>query len=297
MTDLAVIILNYNTIDLLRKCLQSVLSKKWKQKIEIWVVDNASKDGSGKMVQNEFPQIKFIQSDKNLGFSGGNNLALKKAEAEFYLLLNSDTEVTEDSFDTLIDVMKKKHFDVASCKLVNLDNSIQPNAGDLPFGLPLLAWLFGLDDLPFFKNKIPSFHRTSSSFYIGEKKVGWLSGSVLAINKKVLESVGLLDDKIFMYSEDVDYCIRASRAGFSIGWTDKAVVMHVSGASSADPHLRQWTGEFRGLLYLYKKYYGTFASMLLKAFIYFAILLRIIGFYFIGKSNYAKTYSKILVHI
>lgn len=295
MIDLAIIIVNYNTKDLLRRCQKSVLNKKWKHSIEIWVVDNASTDGSPEMIEKEFSKIKLIKSGKNLGFSGGNNLALEKAKAEYYLLLNSDTEVSEGSLDALIDSMKSNAYDAASCKLVNPDGSLQPNAGDLPFGVPLFTWLFGLDDIPLIKNYLPSFHRTTTNYYRGEKKVGWVSGSAIAFRKDVMNKTGLLDDNIFMYGEDVDYCIRMTKKGFKVGWTDKASIMHIGGGSSNDPHLRQWTGEFNGLLYLYKKYYGSFAALILQGLIYTAIVFRIFAFSVIGKYEHVKTYRKILL--
>jgi GT2 family glycosyltransferase len=297
MTDLAIIIVNYNTKDLLRKCLHSILTKKWRNSIEIWVVDNASGDGSVNMVEKEFPKIKLIKSDKNLGFSGGNNLGLKKAQARYYLLLNSDTEVTSGSLDALLDSMEKNTFEVASCKLVNPDGSLQPNAGNLPFGISLFTWLFGLDDIPLIRNYLPSFHQTKTSYYKNEREVGWVSGSVIAFRNEVLDKAGLWDDHIFMYGEEVDYCIRAKKAGFKIGWTDKAVIMHLGGGSSNDPHFRQWAGEFKGLLYLYNKYYGNFASMILKSLIYTAIVFRIFAFFVLGKSDYVKTYRKVLSEI
>ncbi len=297
MTDLAIVIVNYNTKDLLRRCLNSILTKKWGRTIEIWVVDNASIDGSVKMIEKEFPKIKLIKSDKNLGFSGGNNLALQKAQARYYLLLNSDTEVTNGSLDALLDFMKKNAFNVASCKLVNPDGSLQPNIGDLPFGIPLVTWLFGLDDIPLIGNYLPSFHQTRLSYYKNEREVGWVSGSVIAFRKEVPDKTGLLDDHLFMYGEDVDYCIRAKKAGFKIGWTDKASIMHIGGGSSNDPHLGQWAGEFKGLFYLYNKYYGNFASMVLKSLIYTAIVLRIFAFFALGKSDHVKTYRKVLSEI
>ncbi len=184
MNNLAIIILNYNTKDLLRKCLKSIQTKKWKHSQETWVVDNASNDGSAEMIRKEFSDVKLIKSDKNRGFAGGNNLALQKADASYYLLLNSDTEVSEGSLDTLLESMEKTGFDIATCKLVNPDGSLQPNAGDLPFGLPLLVWLFGIDDLPFFRDALPSFHQTSAAYYKNERKVGWVSGSVIMFKKE-----------------------------------------------------------------------------------------------------------------
>lgn len=297
MVDLAIIILNYNTKDLLRKTLRSIIFGKWKHSIKIWVVDNASRDGSAEMVKKEFPQAEFIQSDSNLGFAGGNNLALKKAQAHYYLLLNSDTEVTESSLDSILEAMKRNNFDIASCKLINPDGSLQPNAGDLPFGFSLYNWLFGLDDLPYLKEILPSFHRTSTAYYNKERKVGWISGTAFLISKGVLESVGLLDDNIFMYCEDVDYCIRAAKKGFTIGYSDKAIIKHIGGGSSSNPQFRQWLGEFKELIYLHKKYKGTVSTAGVKTLIYIAIIFRIIGFLILGKPNYSKTYLAILLKL
>lgn len=293
MSELAVIIVNYNTKKLLRECLESIVKKEWKHSIEIWVVDNDSKDRSADMVKKEFPDVHLIVSDKNLGFTGGNNLALRKVDAENYMLLNSDTVVTEGCFDEMRMSMKRNNFDIVTCKLINPDGSLQHNAGDLPFGFALLNWLFGIDDLPFLKQVLPSFHRTSNEFLKGEKNAGWISGSAFMFKKEVLEKVGFLDEKIFMYCEDVDYCIRAQRDGFKIGWTDKAEIMHIGGASSDQPRFRQWMGEFKGLLYLYNKYFGYFASIYLRVLIYFAIILRMTIFYLTGNIEYTKTYRDI----
>ncbi len=297
MNDLAVIIISYNTKDLLRKCLKSVLAKKWNHTLEVWVVDNASKDGSAEMIKKEFPSVKLIKSKTNRGFAGGNNLALSKAEAFNYLLLNSDTEVTEGSLDIILDRMKENEFDIISCRLENSDGSFQPNAGDLPFGMAIFNWLFGVDDFPFFNKSFGSFHRKDPEYYKNERKVGWISGSVFLITSKTLKSVGLLDAKIFMYCEDVDYCVRAYKAGFTVGWTNRTNIMHIGGGSSNNPQFRQWIGEFRGLIYLYKKYYGKFAIVILKGLIYIAIFFRILAFSVIGKFSYAKIYVKIFKEI
>lgn len=294
MSDLALIILNYNTKELLKRCLGSIFSYKWKYKIEVWVVDNDSKDDSVKMVKKEFPEVNLIISDTNKGFAGGNNLALRKAAAKNYLLLNSDTEVTENSLDNLISSMEKNNFDMITCKLVNPDGSLQPNAGDLPTGTALYNWLFGVDDLPFLKNRVKSFHRTSPDFFKGEKITGWISGTAMLFKNEVLKKTGLLDEKIFMYCEDIDYCMRAKRLGFVIGWTDRATIMHIGGGSSANPKLRQWLGEFKELLYLQEKYKGELSALSLKAIIYLAILMRTLAFFSLGKFNYAKTYLEIL---
>ncbi len=292
---LAVIVLNYNTKDLVENCLNSILRKKWKTELEVWVVDNASTDGSAEMVEKKFPQVKLIKSGTNTGFSKGNNLGLKKARADNYLLLNSDTIVLEGALDNLERFAKEADFGIVSCKLTFKDKSFQPNAGDAPTLWPVFFWVSGLDDvLVPVREKLPSFHRKFKSYFKGEREVGWVSGTAMLIKREVIEKIGFLDENIFMYGEDVEYCLRAKRAGFKVGWTDKATIVHLGGASSKDPHLRQWAGEIRGLKYIYKKYFGTASQRVLSLLIYFFYSLRALAFLITGKPRASLTYAKVL---
>lgn len=293
----AIIIVNFNTKLLLQECLESMLKKKWKNDFLIYVVDNASSDGSVEMVEKEFPRVQLIKSDKNLGFTGGNNLALKMVDTDLVILLNSDTEVLENSLDNLVDFAMQNNYGIVSCKLLNKDKSLQPNAGELPFGMPFITWIAGFDDIPVFGKMLRSYHEQASRFYQKNRSVGWVSGSVMAIKKEVLAKIGFFDEGIFMYGEDVDYCLRAQRAGFKIGWTNEAEIIHLGGGSSTDPHLRQWIGEFKGLLYIYKKYYGLVASLVLKLVMYVFILIRMVAFLLIGKPKFSITYAKVFIAI
>ncbi len=294
---LTVIILNFETSNLLNQCLKSIFKYGCKYSFQVWVVDNSSSDNSVKMVEENHPQVVLTQNKDNLGFAGGNNVALKKTDAEYVLLLNSDTEIFEDSLNNLVDFMDRSKFGIGSCKLVNKDGSLQPNTGDLPFGAALINWLSGIDGIFPEGIDLPSFHRNSSNFYIKEREVGWVSGTAMMIRKKVLEKIGLLDDSIFMYGEDTDYCIRAKQAGFKIGWTDKATVLHLGGGSLKDSKYNQWYGEFTGLLYIYKKYFGKLASFLLKILFYIFISLRIFFLFVTGEKKVYQTYAKILFAI
>lgn len=289
--NVSIVILSYNTKDLLKSCLESILKQTWENKFDIWVIDNASSDDSIEMVSQLFPRVNLIKSEKNLGFSGGNNLALRRVKSDVVVLLNSDTQVRPDSLDNLQDELLNSNFDILSCKLTNLDSSLQPNAGDLPFGLPLISWLAG------FGSFLPSFHRSEPNYYRGTKEVGWVSGSVMVIKQSVFRKIGFLDEKIFMYAEDVDFCCRARQAGFKIGWTDRAEIMHLGGGSLNDPHFRQWLGEFRGLIYLYSKYYGHLAGVGLKIIFYPFIAFRILAFFMMGRLEYSYTYAKILLSL
>lgn len=298
MVDLTVLILNYNTQKLLKDCLQSIFSKKWQYNIKVVVVDNASSDESLEMIKKYFPQVTIIISKSNLGFTGGNNLGLKQLESKYCLLLNSDTKVLDGSLDNLIEFMERTDYGISSCKLLNEDQSLQANGGDLPLGWPLFFWIAGWDDLmPFIKKSLPSFHRQFDDFYRGERDIGWVSGAAMMIKKEVIEKIGYLDEAIFMYGEDVEYCLRAKKAGFKVGWTDCAQIVHLGGRSWVNPALNQWRGEFKGLLYIYQKYFGSLMSFFLRILIYTFIMLRAVAFLIIGKPKVSKTYAKIIFNI
>ena len=118
----------------------------------------------------------------------------------------------------------------------------------------------------------------------------------MLIRRDVVEEVGVLDGKIFMYAEDVDYCWRAIAQGFKIGWIPGVTITHIGGGSSKYPKIAQWRGEFGGIVYLYKKYYGGLAAVLLRVVIVLFILVRIVGFGLIGKWSYSKAYGKVIVN-
>lgn len=296
--DLSIVIVSFNTRQLLSDCLNSIFKQDFKRNFCVVVVDNDSSDGSAEMAEKNFPNVKVIRSGKNLGFAGGNNLGIKNMTAKYYLLLNSDTIVPEGSLESLVDFMERSGSGVGSCKLLNKDGSFQPNAGDLPFGLPLFFWLSGWDDiLPKIREYLPSFHRKFKSFYQGEREVGWVSGSVMIIKREVIEKIGVLDESIFMYCEDTDYCIRAKKAGFKVGWTDQAEIIHLGGGSSKKPQEVQWVGEFKGLVYIYKKHLGILAGFILKIFILLFAVMRMMAFFVVGKFSVSKTYAKLLFSI
>jgi GT2 family glycosyltransferase len=298
VTNILVVILNYNTKALTEKCIKSILDKKWRRKVKIVVVDNASNDGSLDYLKPKFKDVDFIASDRNLGFAGGNNLALKRYlnKAEYFLILNSDTEVLEGSLDKLYS-FAKSGFDICSPKLLNPDMSFQPSGGELPYFWPLFFWISGLDDIFRPILRLPSYQERNLKYFKDGALVGWVAGAAMLVSKKVFEKIGFLDDKIFMYGEDVDFCFRAKKAGFKIGFTDKAEIIHLGGASLDKPQLRQWLGEFRGLLYFYEKHFGELSRTFLLFLIYLFVALRSVAFLFVGKVSYAKTYAQILKQI
>ncbi len=290
-----VIIVNYNTKQLLKDCLDSIGRQIWLHELTVWVVDNGSSDGSAQMVKKDFGQVKLIETGQNLGFSQGNNQVLDTSVADYCLLLNSDTIVLEGAIDGLVDFAKESKFGIASCRLENKDGSFQPNAGDRPNLVAVFNTLSLLDDLfGLFGMVVPSLHQTNKKYYLTGHQVGWVSGSVMLIKRSVIQKIGSLDKAIFMYGEDVEYCIRAAKADIKVGWTNQAVITHLGGASSKDPSFNQWLGEFKGLLYIARKY-GFFGyDWLFKLMFYVFIFLRVVVFWLIGRRQAAKTYVRII---
>jgi GT2 family glycosyltransferase len=294
MVDLAIIIVNYKTKDLILNCLKGIAQSELPFSTEIWVVDNSSLDGSVQSIKSRFPKVKIIESQINLGFAGGNNLGFRKAKARNYLLVNSDTEIGKEEIKNLYKFGQFSGYGICSCKLLNKNRSFQPNAGELPKPISLFLWLSGLDDLLNKFMEVKSYQTRNLKTYRENMTVGWVSGAFMLIKKETIDRIGFLDEKIFMYGEDVEYCWRANKRGIKTGWTNQAEIVHFGGGSPSSSKYTQWLGEFRGLLYLYKKFYGSFARIILKTFIYLFVFLRAIAFLIIGRKEYAKTYAKIL---
>ncbi|MDO8639147.1 MAG: glycosyltransferase family 2 protein, partial [Candidatus Daviesbacteria bacterium] len=266
-------------------------------KIKVLVIDNCSCDESALMVKKNFPQVEILENSQNLGFTGGNNLGLKELKSKYALLLNSDTVVLEGSLDSLMNFMDESDYGVASCKLVDGDGKFQPNAGKLPTFLPMFFWLSGTDDILGKIFPINSYQERKIGYYNKDREVGWVSGTAMMIKDVVLKKIGFLDENIFMYGEDVEYCLRANRAGFKIGWTNQTEIIHLGGKSTNQPKFNQWKGEFKGLLYIYNKYYGFLSAFILRILIYIFIIFRITAFLLLGKSQFSKTYAKILFNL
>lgn len=283
-------VVSYNRKDLLEECLNGLTDQKYNHKVDIWVVDNASKDDSADLVEKKFPKVNLIKNQKNVGFAKAHNQVIKSTDNDLVILLNPDTTVPRGAIDEAIDFINgNQNYGIASCKLIYPDGKLQSNGGDLPFGMALIAWLFNLESFGSF----PNFHRLDKDYYKKPHEVGWVGGTFMVIKRDLINKIGGLDEKIFMYFEDTDYCYRAQKAGFKTMLNPTIVVEHISGASSDNPSLRQWTGEYQGLVYFYRKHFGLLASLLIKLLSLVSIFLRIIAFSLLGRWNVVGTYFKV----
>ena len=267
--DLSIIIVSWNTRDLLAQCLQSVYDTVHGLEFQVFVVDNASSDGSAAMVRERFPQVRLIENTKNVGFARANNQAIREAGGQYILLLNSDARVMGDSVLQMARFMDgRAEVGIVGPPLVFPDGRPQLAWGPLP-SLASEVWsLFGLDRL----RSSGAWRSDSSQRFL---ETGWVSGACMMVRRRVIEQVGLLDEEYFMFSEEIDLCYRARKAGWKIIHLPTALAIHVGGGSTGLTAKRILM-LYRGKLQYFAKHHGDRARKLLLGAMWAATGLKII---------------------
>ncbi len=290
--DVSVIIVNWNTKKLLENCLASIYKFTKDISFEVIVVDNGSTDGSLAMVSKIYPQVNIIPNKDNLGFTRANNQGIKVAKGKYVLLLNSDTYLTENSLKKLIDfAQSKEDFGAVGPLLLNVDKSIQQSAGFFPHLLQVFFWMSFIDDLPF-GYLLKPYHIDHNAFYKKNGQVDWVTGAAFFTSKNVITNVGLLDEKIFMYGEEVEWSYRIKKAGFDIYFTPQTAIVHIGRGSSQKIPQRAYVGEYKGIIYFYKKHKSFLALQIVRLFLKIGALARIIIFSAMGRPELAKCYAE-----
>jgi GT2 family glycosyltransferase len=282
MADLlSVILVNYNTRDLLRNCLASIPLDEV-EGCEVIVVDNASSDDSCAMVRSQFPWVRLIESSINGGFSKGNNLGIRAATARYILLLNSDTIVRPGALRCMVEFLEA-HPDAGgvTCRLLNADGSIQPCAGSRPGPLMLAMRLTRISRLiggerararirKYLGPVLGATVRTYLDPYVATVdpvEVDNIGAACLMLRRAVIEEVGPLDEEFFMYLEDVDYCIRMRSAGWCLFYLPEKEIVHLVGASSGGRMRNYSVQAYRSLFYLYRKHYSPWLQRMVRLFV------------------------------
>jgi len=253
---ISIIILSWNTKKLLRDCLQSIYALDPKPyTLEIIVVDNGSTDGSPKMVKKKFPKAILIKNKKNLGYGAGNNQGMRKAKGDYFLLLNSDTIVKNKAPAKMAQFLNQHpEVGVIGCKLLNQDGSDQPSFGPFPNLLVTGVMLFG-------EHWLGDLVRRSGNQV---KETDWVMGAALMVKKEVFEKAGPMDEGIFMYMDEVEWCRRIKKASYRVMFYPKAKIIHLGGASSPTGRKDPILNIYRGLIYFYKKHYSGWQLPILR---------------------------------
>src|SRR3989344_1110058 len=292
--DISIIILSYNTKKLTRACINSVLKFSKNIQFEIIVVDNASTDGSLEALKKR-KDIILIESEKNLGFAGGNNLGIKIAKGKYILLLNSDTIFHENSCKRMIDIISNNlNIGIASCKLLNEDGSIQKNGGYFPDLWHVFMWSTFIDEIPFVQNLFGSYHPHIGSYYNLGHKQDLVTGAFFLIRREVVDSIKSFDENFFLYVEELEFCYRAKQKGWGVLYTPETSITHLGNASgSSELSILQ---EYKNLRLFYRIHFGQVSGLLLFLILKINILLRLIlkGIIMRRKGAF-KVYAKALV--
>lgn len=261
--DLSVIIVNWNTRDLLADCLRSVYDTVTDCTFEVFVVDNASSDGSAAMVREQFPEVRLIENAENVGFARANNQALGQASGEFLLLLNSDAVLLPGSVLALLKFADSHpKAGVVGATLLNADGTFQAGPNDFPTLASVVAEAFGVAAWLYRRPSYPSRSQDECSL---PAQWDWVGGACLLARGSGIAQVGLLDEDYFLNSEEVDWCFRWRMAGWQVWHEPRAQAIHYGGASaarqSAEAKLRLW----RGKITFMRKHRGAFQAALLVA--------------------------------
>ncbi len=219
---LAIVVVNYNGGELLRACLASVLRSCVGLACEVLVVDNASADGSAEMVAGEFPQVRLIANGKNRGFAAACNQGFGASSGRYVLLLNSDVEVQADTIGKLLafaeSAAPKDRIGIVGCRLLNPDGTLQYSFGKFPTFASSVRDLF----------RSPPKRKYLLHGYDRVREVDWVTGACLLVNRHMVEEVGPMDERFFLYYEEVDWCRRARQKGWKVVYTPDAVAVHQS---------------------------------------------------------------------
>ena len=264
--DLSVVIVNYQTYELTKNTINSVLGYKYPFGVEIIVVDNASSDDSLSRLQEDFKDtVKFIASDENNGFAAGNNQALRIAQSKYVLLLNSDTIVWENTLEDIYNYMENNSdVGAAGCRVL-LENGDLDKACKRSF--------------PNVKNSFfKLFHIPTNSAEVNYNlnnlpdddvyEIECLTGAFMFIRKEALDEVGFLDESFFMYGEDIDLCYRIKQAGWKIIYYGKSKITHFKGASSKKQRSKLIYEFYHAMYIYYNKHHANESSFITNIVVY-----------------------------
>lgn len=255
--DLSIVIVNWNTEALLRDCLQSVLLRLGSLAAEVIVVDNASSDNSVAMLRAEFPAVKLIKTGWNLGFAGGNNVALQVARGRYVMLLNTDTLVNGDVLPRAVAWMDKHPaVGVMGPRVLNADGTVQPSTSAFPSLKHLTMQTLGLTRI----HRLDSYRMTGQD-RTTEARVEVISGAAMFVRRAAMDEVGLLDEAFFFYGEETDWCFRFARAGWGLHFVPIPSVTHFGGGSVACLNHRRDVLLTEGTTRLHRKHGGLIAGL------------------------------------
>lgn len=269
MPDISFVIVSWNVRDLLRRALESIVKEAAGVEIEIIVVDNASTDGTVEMARAGFPAARVIANTENAGFTRGNNQALEFAQGRYLFLLNPDAELSPGALRAMVDYMdapENARVGIVGPQLRYGDGSLQSSRRRFPtFTTALLE-----------STKLQQWfprNRVLRRFYVQDTRddavqdVDWVVGAAMFVRRAVYEQIGGLDERFFMYSEELDWCFRAKKEGWRVVYFPRASVLHYEGKSSGQVLAQRDIYFHSSKVRYFKKHFGVLRGELLRYFL------------------------------
>lgn len=277
--DLSIIVVSWNTRDLLAQCLDAIFAYPPRCEIEVWVVDNGSKDGSAEMVRKQFPQVRLIENPENAGFARANNQAIQKSDGKYVLLVNSDATVKPNALSSMVSFLDQHHDGgIAGGKLEGSEGAFQSSFNDFPSLFSQFLILSGMAQR-FFGPYFPSHGPKDSQ---QAREVDWVGGAFLIARREAIDEAGLLDEDYFMYGEEMDWCYRMWRNGWKVYFVPDACAIHLGGQSSKAAGFEKLLWLTRSHLLFVRKYRGAFIAWTMAAFATFASFVKAIIWFGLG---------------
>jgi|MudIll2142460700_1097286.scaffolds.fasta_scaffold106072_2 hypothetical protein len=272
--DLSLIVVSWNTRELTRQCLKSIFSLPASLDREVFVVDNASTDGSSQMVRENFPEVNLLDNAQNAGFAAANNQAIGLSTGRYVLLLNSDTVVKPGALDRLVEFMDAhSQAGAAGARLLNPDGSLQYSCSPAPTLEHEVRRMFHLPGV-----RPDGYYEMKNWDSQTPIRVDVLLGACLLLRRHALEQVGLMDEGYFMYSEEVDLCHRIQVAGWQLYWVPQATVVHYGGQSTQQASEEMFLHLYESKLRYFRKHHGRTTVVIYKMILTGASLIRLLLF-------------------
>lgn len=271
----SVVIVNWNTRDLLNQTLKSLYKNTKGVTFETILVDNGSTDGSMEMVRRIFPRVKTVKLPVNKGFAAANNIGFTKAKGKYILLLNSDTIVSKSTLPVMSKFLDDHpHAGCVGCKHLNPDGSLQRSVDNFPSLLnDFLSYteLYRLSIfLPLLKKSFAWWgnHNTVT-------EVDWVNGACMMVKRKVIDDIGGLDEGFFIYAEELDWCFRMKEKGWKVFFTPFANLIHIGGQAMNKAASTRIILKYKGQYRFYRKHYKIYKYLILRSFVSIVMLIRI----------------------
>lgn len=264
MNKVAAVIINRNTREFLRGCLESIAAQEFEGGISVWVVDNGSSDGSPGMVLADFPGANLVYNDRNAGYARACNQGARDATEPYLLFMNSDTVLTGGTVRELVDQFERHpRAGIVGPRILNEDGSLQYSCREFPSikdaFLHAFVGLFSADNPASARYKKTGWSHEEGS------EVDWVSGCFFAIRRQAFEAVGGFDEGYYMYVEDVDLCWRTRQAGWTVCYVPAGDVYHFIGMSSQAMPARMVLHHHASMLRFHRKTYRGRARPLVNA--------------------------------